>query len=205
MIDPLLSIKNYLEESTALEIEIQGLNAQQGHLQETLQSYNQRLKSLSGKDAALFDLYRTREVNNKLYVGLLEEGEKARLREAAEIGTMGVIEGAKAPLIPYKPTKKLNMIIALFAGSMIGLLLIFLKDSLNDVPRTQEEVERVLNLPVLASIPKVNRKWTVSLNGDSAGRKWRHSSSLSGYLHLIMASIKPEKNQFCDDYQRHPG
>lgn len=168
MIDPLSSIKSYLEESVAIEIEIQGLVAQQGHLHETLQGYNQRLKNLSSKDATLFDLLRNREVNNKLYVSLLEEGEQARLREASEIGTMRVIEPAQRPLIPYKPRKKLNMIIALLAGSVVGLLLMFLKDSLNTVPLTLDEVEKVLNLPVLASIPKIKRKLRVSLNGNTS-------------------------------------
>jgi capsular exopolysaccharide synthesis family protein len=167
MIDPLSSIKNYLEESVALEIEIEALLAQQGHLEETLQSYNKRLKSLSANDVTLFDLLRDREVNNKLYVRLLEEREQARLREAAEIGNMREIEQAKTPLIPYTPKKKLNIFIAFFAGSAIGLLLIFLRDSLSDAPQEQEDVELILDLPVLASIPKVKRKWTVSLNGTS--------------------------------------
>jgi len=136
MIDPLSSIKNYLEESVAIEIQIQALLAQQGHLEETLRSYNKRLKNLSANDAMLFGLLRDREVNNKLYVRLLEEREQARLREAAEIGTVRVIEQAKTPLIPYKPRKKLNMIIALLAGSAIGLLLIFLKESLNKCSRS---------------------------------------------------------------------
>ena len=192
MIDPLLSLKTYLEESVVLEIEIQGLLAQQGHLQETLQSYNQRLKSLSAKDATIFDLLRDREINNKLYVTLLEEGEKARLREAAEIGAMGVIEHAKTPLIPHTPRKKLNMIIALFAGSMIGLLLIFLKDSLNDVPRTQEAIEAVLNLPVLASIPKIKPKWTVPLNGGLApdGNMVPHYRDAYSYLWQALSREK---------------
>ena len=166
MIDPLSSLKNYLEESVALEIEIQALLVQQKHLQETLDSYNQRLKSLSENDARLFGLMRDREVSNKTYVNLLEEREQARLREAAEIGTIRVIEQARTPLAPYEPRKKLNVIIGLFAGSLIGLSLIFLRDSFNDALSGEEEIETMLDLPVLASIQKINSKWTVPLNGD---------------------------------------
>jgi capsular exopolysaccharide synthesis family protein len=48
---------------------------------------------------------------------------------------------------------------------MVGLLLIFLQDSLDNTPHAQEEVETMLQLPVLTSIPRIKRKWTVSLNG----------------------------------------
>ena len=165
MIDPLSSLKEYLEESVAIEIEIQALLAQQRHLGETLNSYNSRLRSLSQKDGTLFGLARDREVSNKLYVHLLEEREQARLREAAEIGSMRVIERAQLPLFPYKPRKELNLIIAFITGSMVGLLLIFLQDSLDNTPHAQEEVETMLQLPVLTSVPKIKRKWTVPLNG----------------------------------------
>lgn len=165
LVDPLSLLRNYVEESLTLQMEIQSLEAQQKHLQKTLQSYNERLNSLSAKDATLFGLLRDREVNNKLYVRLLEEREQARLREAAEIGTMHIIDEPQMPLLPYTPRKKLNIVIALFVGSMIGLLLIFVKSSFNDLPQTHEEIETILGLPVLASVPAIKPKSTVSLNG----------------------------------------
>ncbi len=166
MIDPLSSLKNYLEESVSLDIEIQAEKAQQTHLKQTLQSYNQRLKSLSGNDAKLFGLVRDREVNNKIYVNLLEERERARLREASEIGSIRVIERAQTPLVPYKPRKKLNILIALFVSSLMGLAIIFIRDSFNDKLQSEEEVETVLGLPILASIHKINEKMTFVLGGD---------------------------------------
>ena len=174
IIDPLSTLKNYLVESVALETEIQALNAQQKHLRGTLVSYNNRLKSLSNNDATLFGLLRDREVNNKIYVNLLEEREQARLKEAAEIGIIRVIEQAQTPLDPYLPRKKLNLIIGFFTGVLIGLAIIFLKDSFNDMPDSEQDIESMLNLPVLASIQKIKSRWTVSLNGD-------HSS----YQHII--------------------
>ena len=167
IVDPLSRLQAYLEESVQIEIEIQALIAQQSHLEQTLQSYNQRLNSLSAKDAQLFGLMRDQEVNNKLYVRLLEEREQARLREAAEIGTMHMLERAQLPLVPHAPRKKLNLAVALFVGMVIGLIMTLLLDSFTDVPYLEEDVEAMLGLPVVASIPRVDQRVTVSLNGVS--------------------------------------
>ncbi len=151
---------SYLEESISLELEVQVLGAQETHLKNTLNSYDTRLKNLSIKDATLFGLLREREVNNKNYVRLLEEREQARLREAADIGNIHMIEQAEKPLMPYKPRKRLNIIIAVFLGTLIGLWVLFFRLSLNDAFDTPEELEKALNTPVLASIPKVKPRET---------------------------------------------
>lgn len=158
VIDPISQFKSYMEESTSLEIEIESYRAQEKKLTQTIGSYNNRLKGFSGQEGTLFGLLRDREINNKDYIRLIEEREQARLREAAEIGNMQVIEFAEVPLFPYKPKKKLNLAIALFAGAAIGFLLVILKDSINDAPRTKESVERILKLPVIASVPRVNAR-----------------------------------------------
>lgn len=160
LIDPL----KYLEESIALEMEIEPLRAQQDHLKKTLRSYNARLRNLSDKDATLFTLLRDREVNNKNYIRLLEEREQARLREAAEISNIHVIEHAEKPQTPYKPRKGLNIFIALFAGTAFGFLLVFAKEFLKGPSWNQEEVEERLQLPVLASIPRIKGKGASSSN-----------------------------------------
>lgn len=202
IVDPLSLLRNYLEESVTLEIEIQALLAQQGHLQKILQSYNERLKGLSAKDATLFGLLRDREVNNKHYVRLLEEREEARLQEAADIGTLHVIDEAQMPLLPYTPRKALNIVIALFAGTMVGLLLIFVKSSFNDSPQTYEALEAVLGLPVLASVPSIKSKAMVSpfahpgtnerlmpLYQDAYVYLWRRiQSSNHGKINSVMIS-----------------
>ncbi len=165
LVDPLARLKEYLEESIAIEIEIQGLAAQQSQLQETLEAYDTRIKNLSAKDGVLFGLLRDRDVNNKLYVRLVEEREQAQLREAAEIGPIRIMEEAQLPLSPYSPRKKLNIVIALLASTIIGFLFIIMTLLNKPVPQTYEEVEELLELPVLASVPIIKSNWKDSLNG----------------------------------------
>lgn len=170
VIDPLSELKKNLEESTLLEVEVQSLSAQKANLQGTLKRYLERLEEIPGQELELVRLMRDREINNKTYVRLLEEREHARIREAAEIGNIRVIELAKTPRTPTRPRKILNLIIGFFAGSVIGLVLIFAREFMRDAPKTQEEVEQLLNLPVLASVPQIKPGLSISLNGHAKRR-----------------------------------
>lgn len=170
VLDPFSELKKSLEESTLLEVEVQSLGAQQANLEKTLKHYLDRMQEIPGQELELVRLMRDREINNKTYVRLLEEREQARIREAAEIGNIRLIETAKIPRAPTRPRKMLNLIIGLFAGSVIGLVLIFAREFIHDAPKTQEEVEQLLNLPVLASVPQIKPGRFVSLNGHAKPR-----------------------------------
>ncbi len=171
VLDPMSELKKNVEESTLLEVEVQSLSAQKANLQETLKRYLERLEEIPGQELELVRLMRDREINNKIYVRLLEEREQARIREAAEIGNIRVIELAKTPRTPTRPRKILNLIVGLFAGGVIGLVSIFAREFMRDAPKTQEEVEELLNVPVLASVPQVKLGISFSLNGLDKRRK----------------------------------
>ncbi len=165
VIDPISQLQKYLEESIALDVELQAVGAQEAHLRKTLNNYSNNLKKLPDKELALVRLLRDREVNNKIYTKLLEEREQARIREAAEIGNIRVIEPAEKPRGPTRPKKMLNLIIGVFTGVTIGLALIFVREFLQEAPRTQEQIERILRLAVLTLVPQIKRGFTFELNG----------------------------------------
>jgi Mrp family chromosome partitioning ATPase/capsule polysaccharide export protein KpsE/RkpR len=155
VMDPISQLKKNLEETILLEVEVQSLNAQRANLQKTIEGYVNRLKELPGQELHLVRLMRDKEVNNKTYVQLLEEREQARIREAAEIGNIRIIDLAQTPEQPSQPRKLINILVGLFAGMVLGLVFIFAGEFMRDAPRTEEEVERMLALPVLASVPQL--------------------------------------------------
>ena len=163
--DPISQLQKYLEETIALDVELQALGAQGAHLQKILDNYAGYLKKLPDKELTLVRLMRDKELNNKIYTRLLEEREQARIREAAEIGNIRIVESAELPRVTARPKKLLNIGIGLLAGTMLGLLLVFIAEFAKETPRTPEEVERILKLPVLASVPQLKRGFTLELNG----------------------------------------
>lgn len=155
LIDPFSQIKKYLEESISLDVELKALEAKEKNLKSLLDNYSQMLKKLPQKEMQLIRLMRDKEVNNKLYMTLLEEKEKARIQEASELGNIRILEKARLPVSPIKPRRLLNIILAIILGSFLAFTLIFIFEYYNDVIKTQEEVEKELGIPVLTTIPKL--------------------------------------------------
>ena len=54
---------------------------------------------------------------------------------------------------PVKPKKKLNLILGIIFGLMTGVGIAFLWEYLDRSLRTEEDVRRYLDLPVLSVIP----------------------------------------------------
>ena len=165
VIDPISQMQKYLEESAMLEIELQSANAQEAHLKQTLTDYSDYLKRLPDKELTLVRLMRDKEVNNKIFVSLLEEREQARLREAAEIGNIRLMQPAERPGSPARPRTMLNLVLAVIGGTLVGLVISITAESLNEAPRNLEEIEQILKLPVLTSVPQFKRGLPVNVNG----------------------------------------
>lgn len=68
-------------------------------------------------------------------------------------GSIGVIDTAKVPEKPIKPNKKLNVAIAFFLGLMISVGISFLLEYMDNTVKTQVDVEKYLDMPVLGIIP----------------------------------------------------
>jgi capsular exopolysaccharide synthesis family protein len=66
-----------------------------------------------------------------------------------------VVQRAKPATVPYKPNTKKNLTLSLLLGFLFGLGLTFLLDFLDNTVDTSRDLEELIRLPVLASIPKV--------------------------------------------------
>jgi len=99
------------------------------------------------------------ETNRAIYQAFLESKTSAQISEAVQSTNLGlrinIIEEPEKPLAPVKPNKiKLILLALMFAGAF-GLGAIVVTEYLDDSFRSIEEVERVLKLPVLGTVPKM--------------------------------------------------
>ncbi|MBN1069270.1 capsular biosynthesis protein [Clostridium botulinum] len=68
-------------------------------------------------------------------------------------GNVKVIEEVRTPEQPVSPNKKLNIAIAFLLGLMISVGLSFLIEFMDNTFKTKEQVENILELPVIGVIP----------------------------------------------------
>ncbi|MDO9555016.1 MAG: GumC family protein [Atribacterota bacterium] len=150
--------QNLLAEIVTLETNTISLDTKIEAISKTIKEYEKRLEKLPEKELQLARLERAVMVSENIYLTLLEEYQEARINEAMELGDIRVIDEAHVPGSPIKPNKKLNLAIGGILGLMLGVMLVFFLEYMDNTIKTTEDVERTLDLPILGVIPKVTQK-----------------------------------------------
>lgn len=99
-------------------------------------------------------LERTINVSENVYLILLEKYQEARISEVMDFTDIRIIDKASIPNKPIKPRKLSNLIGGGLLGLMLGVMLIFFLEETDNTIKSAEDVEHILNLPVLGTIPK---------------------------------------------------
>ncbi|MPM59204.1 putative capsular polysaccharide biosynthesis protein YwqC [bioreactor metagenome] len=90
-------------------------------------------------------------------------------------GTIEVLDRARVPENPIKPNKALNVAIAFFLGLMVSVGLVFVLEYMDKTIKTEEDVEKYLNIPVIGIIPdqviETNKKKTATSKARIASKQ----------------------------------
>lgn len=81
-----------------------------------------------------------------------------KVAELMEVENVNIVDPAVQPAEPVEPRPMINIAIALFTGFFMAVGIIFLTEYLDDTIKTDDDVERYLNIPVLANIPRLDLK-----------------------------------------------
>lgn len=77
--------------------------------------------------------------------------------EKRNVDNVQLMDEAILPTSPDSPKPLLNMAIAFFLGLMVSVGVIFLIEYLDNTVKGQEEIEKLLGVPVIGSIPLVDQ------------------------------------------------
>src|SRR5665648_1190487 len=147
-----------LAQVVTLETTVISLETKKESLALSVKEYESRLEKLPDKELHLARLERAVKVSENIYIILLEKYQEARINEVMEIGDIRIIDEARIPNSPIKPNKKLNLAIGGILGLMLGVMLTFFLEYMDNTIKTTDDIERYLGLPVLGLIPKVTQK-----------------------------------------------
>jgi len=123
------------------------------------------LKSLEWKEAEYDRLGLIVEEARNNYLLYQQKAEEARVQGAMDnqkISSVRVLEKATVPTKPSFPNLPLNLIVSILIGLLGGIGFAFFKEYLDHGLGSVEEVESRLKIPVLASIPKADKRGVVS-------------------------------------------
>lgn len=166
--------KAFLQESVATETNLQELKQKKAELvtrfapgHPALQAIDQQMAALNVKMSALqsrvktlpnleqdtLRLMRDVQVNNDLYVGLLNNMQQLKLVKAGKVGNVRLVDSAAVPEEPLKPKKKLIALLAAVVGLLLGIVVAFIKNSLYGGITDPQDIEEHTGLSVYGTIP----------------------------------------------------
>ena len=130
----------------ALDSQIASLGGQQAQL-------GKRVGALPDTEQSALRLLRDVRVNTQLYTNLLNNAQQLRILKAGQTGSVRVVDYAVDQIEPVKPKRPLVIALALLLGLVAGVTTTFARNALFGGVEDSEEIERVLGLPVYATIP----------------------------------------------------
>ena len=139
------------------EAELKALTAKQTAQSEQLTEHQNQLNKLNGVEVELSHFEREVEVNRqnfRLYLAKFEESRISDAMDSEKIANVSIIEPAWIPLKPAKPNVLLNLALGFLLGGIGGVGFAFFREYLDDTLEKPEQVEKTLQIPVLASVPE---------------------------------------------------
>ena len=140
-------------EQKALRAREEGQSAKLGEAEARLAMLDQVAVEFSHLQQA----QQAEEQNNKLYQTKFEESRISTAMDAEKIASVRVVEPPRIPRVPIDSKTWLKILAGILFGLLGGIALAFVAHAMSGRLETAEEVQRYLALPVLASVPQLNK------------------------------------------------
>lgn len=147
-----------LRQEQSLAAELNSAKAENRQLNSAAVEYNNLQIEISTKRQLLDELLRKQS----------ETDVSSRLQATRE-SNVRVVDKALVPGAPFRPSLRRNVGLGLGAGLLGGIALVFLLHYMDRTLKSSEEVERLLEVPMLAVVPDVSAEGGRGLLGGSYG------------------------------------
>ncbi len=129
------------------------LNSQYDLLKKFEAQYTDRLEMSPDLQRSLVEITRERDIKSQLYVMLLQKFEENALTLAVTANNLRCIDPALCSYVPIAPRSKVVYVMALLFGILLPSVFVYLKEALRTKLGSPEEVEKLTEIPMVASIP----------------------------------------------------
>lgn len=134
-------------------------------IQNQIEDLERKNTSLAGKELEYARLLREVEADKKLYSLLKERLEETRITEAQKVGDISVVNPAVTANKKLAPNQNFGFLVGAILGLVLGFAAALIMESLDTSIGTIEDVENLLQVPVLGVIPSVSLKGEAKLKG----------------------------------------
>ncbi|MDD5675388.1 MAG: polysaccharide biosynthesis tyrosine autokinase [Chitinivibrionales bacterium] len=138
-----------------------------------IENYKKGNPNLLAQSLELLRLKRSKEIYENIYNTLLQKSEEERVRSASSSIGIKIIDVARMPLQAIPKNQASYYLLSVLFGLILGLGLAFLLEFNDTTIKSNEDIERYLQLAVLGTIPHItyNKKEDIEIHRQSSSRK----------------------------------
>ena len=122
-------------------------------IRQEIEGLEKELAKYPEKEIVISRLTRDNSINSGLYADYKQQLEKAKITEGEKTSDVTVDNPALPPRSPIRPNKVTNQFIGLILGIIMSLSAAFIIEHLDTSIGTIEEIEQLVQLPVIGVIP----------------------------------------------------
>jgi uncharacterized protein involved in exopolysaccharide biosynthesis len=144
------------QDTAKTEADLASQKATASALVNSIRSMRQEMVTLDGQAVQQSALIRDAKAGESTYLLYLNKREQERTSDALDRKSIANVAIAVAPVVPTLPAHSPTLVLwmGLFGAILTGIGSAFLAEYLDPSFRTPQEVMEILNMPVLASVPK---------------------------------------------------
>lgn len=124
-------------------------------LKEQVDLLSQEVLTAQGRNTDLTLLEREVETNRQLYDALLQRYKEIGITSNVDSNNVSMVDTALPPGGPFTPDVRKNFLMSMLTGLVLGCMLAFLFEFLDDTLKRPDEIEKHLGIGVLGVIPKL--------------------------------------------------
>ncbi|PKG73134.1 tyrosine-protein kinase [Shewanella sp. GutCb] len=135
---------------------------------------NKRVQQLPKTQREVLRMTRDVEVNQQIYIQLLNKVQELSILKAGTVGNVRIIDTAQSYSQAVKPKKSLIVVLATLLGGMLAIAAVLLRAALHKGVENPDEIEAI-GLAVYASIPLSESQVTI----DDNQKRNKHKKKLT--------------------------
>jgi tyrosine-protein kinase Etk/Wzc len=146
---------------------------------------NKRVQQLPKTQREVLRMTRDVEVNQQIYIQLLNKVQELSILKAGTVGNVRIIDTAQSYSQAVKPKKPLIVVLATLLGAMLAVAVVLLRAALHKGVENPDEIEAI-GLAVYASIPLSDAQSTI----DDIHKRNKHKKKLK-LQETLLAEYNP--------------
>lgn len=176
---------NRIRSATSNKVAV--LRRQKGKLQGQLRGLEQQLAKLDEVGVEYGQLKHRAENLEEVYDTVLKRSSELNINSRYQRNDIEVLEHATVPENPVSPSLPMNLALGLLLGLSLGAGGTILLDTLDTTIKSEEDVEKYTDKPILAMLPKLDAGLLRGLEtiGESAADTITHTAPKSSFAEGI--------------------